>query len=400
MFQGGGKTTIDHNPTFEELKIISQYKSIIGEEYQLIRVSPTMRQKATIDASGRIRQLLKENNIVDYNTIGKGPANKLVLQVGLFVNFNEIIDKKISFYRPETKDGDPRFWIYGAGKLLTDGELIFITAVNGKLVIVPVKKNDQILNSLSSHFADRDSEILLEKIKTLCHDKLDDWIVSTSPLKSNPKDVGETFENILGITANSDNKADIEGEIEIKSKREMSKTKLSLFSNVPDWKISPIKSSREMILKFGYDSIVHPGFKDLYVTVSNEPNNQGLFIENDYKREFLVQHHSDFGETCYWQHERLQNRLFEKHPNTIWVEAEEKVIGGQICFRYRKDMIFTSRPIFSQFISLIDTSIITFDWRGKVMPDGSKYRDHGHGFRMDKSNRSLLFDENIEFSVT
>lgn len=400
MFTRGGKTNKEHTPSLDELRIISQYQSIIGEEYQLIRVSPTMRKKATIDASGRIRELLKSNNIVDYNSIEKGPSNKLVLQVGLFINFDQIIESKISFYRPNTKDGDPRFWIYGAAKLLTDGELLYITAVNGRLIIVPVKESDEILNTLNYHFAEKDTAQLLDKVRGLCDSKLNDWIVSKSPYKSNPKDVGETFEDVLGISANSDNKADIDGEIEIKSKREMSKTKLSLFSNVPDWKISPIGSSREMILKFGYDSTVHPGFKDLYVTVSNEPNNQGLFIENDFKREYLVQHHTKFGETCYWQHQRLQNRLFEKHPNTIWVEAEEAIIDGKICFLYSKDMIFTSRPIFSQFVSLIDSSIITFDWRGKVMPDGSKYRDHGHGFRINKSNRNLLFEDNIDFNIT
>ena len=112
-----------------------------------------------------------------------------------------------------------------------------------------------------------------------------------------------------------------------------------------------------------------------------------------------MQRHIDYGETCYWQHQRLQNRLFEKHPNTIWVEAEEAIIDGKIHFRFKNDMVFTSRPIFSQFVSLIDSSIITYDWRGKVMSDQTRYRDHGHGFRIGKSNRSLLFEDNIDFNI-
>jgi len=400
MFKRGGKLYSEHIPTSEEIRIISKYQGITKLDYQLIRVSKTMKEKSTIDASGRIRDLLLANKIVDFASIGKGKENKLLLPVGVFFNKKEIFETKVSFYRPTTKNGDPRFWIYGMAKHLIDGELLFITSSKGKLVIIPVNEEIGIIDNLTKYFSSDANSHLIEKVKRICHNKFNNWIESVSPYQSNPKDVGETFEKALGIKSNSDQKADIDGEIEIKSKRELSKTKLSLFSKVPNWEISPIKSSREMILNFGYESSAHPGFMDLYVTVSNHPNNQGLFLSNDYDNELLIQHQTQFGDTCYWNHKKLKSRLFEKHPNTIWVEAQQQIIDGKINFLYSPEMIFTSHPIFSQFLSLIDTSIITFDWRGKVRPDGKKYRDHGHGFRIDKSNRNLLFDENIDFSIT
>jgi len=105
------------------------------------------------------------------------------------------------------------------------------------------------------------------------------------------------------------------------------------------------------------------------------------------------------GLACLWTHKILRERLYEKHPNTIWVKADEKVINGEIHFKYKNEMQFTSNPIFSQFLTLIDTSIIVFDWRGKVKSDGTGYDDHGHGFRIAPKNRGLLFSEQIDFVI-
>ena len=58
----------------------------------------------------------------------------------------------------------------------------------------------------------------------------------------------------LGIPVNNLGSADYKGEIELKTKRSTSKTPDTLFSQVPDWDESPIKSVKEMILTYGYPS--------------------------------------------------------------------------------------------------------------------------------------------------
>ena len=120
-------------------------------------------------------------------------------------------------------------------------------------------------------------------------------------------------------------------------------------------------------------------------------------IINEFNNDILTQKHIVDGLTCVWEYSILKKRLWEKHPNTVWVKAEEKLIDGKIHFLYDDKMEFTSNPVFSQFLILIDTSLIVFDWRGKVLPNGKKYRDHGHGFRIAPRNRNLLFSDHINF---
>jgi len=386
-------------PNEKEIKLVSKIQKLIGNDYRLIRCTYTMLNKSIIDASGQLRELFLKYGIIDYSLIQKGTQNKIVKDVGLIVTTRGIIETKVSFYRPTTKNGDPRFWFYNSKRHLLKDKLLFITVSKNKLVGIPVIEDEGIFDLISKYLSSTKSTDHISIFRTLYGNHKDQWIESVSPLKSNPKDVGDTLEKIIGIKANSSIKADINGLIEIKSKRTSTKANDSLFSKTPNWKISPIKSSREMILKYGYVGNAHKGFMDLYVTVNAKPNNQGLLLLNNNKDGELSQYHAKDGLTCIWEHQVLKNRLIEKHPNTIWVQAEEKTIKGKIYFRYKNEMKYTSNPIFSQFLTLLESSIITFDWRGKVKPDGTKYRDHGHGFRISSKNRILLFDEEKDFSI-
>jgi hypothetical protein len=398
-FNRGSNLNQSYLPNGNEIVFLSKLQHLIRSDFRLIRLTKTMIEKSTIDASGQIRELFKDNNIVDYSEIPKGPNHKKLINNGILLSGNEVIETKISYYRPNTKDGDPRFWVYGARKHVDIGTLLMITIQNEKVVFIPVNNDESILHLTSQHFSSNDIEEHITYFKSLYSIHNGSWIESCSPFKSSPKDVGETLESLLGLDANSSRKADLNDVIEIKSKRKGSGTKSSLFSMVPNWKNSPVNSSKSMILNYGYHSDAHPGYKDLYVTVSGKPNNQGLFLQNDHDENILTQMHINDGITCLWNHEDVKNRLWEKHPNTIWVDAEEKIIDGKIHFRYNNTMKFTSNPIFSQFLTLVDTNLITFDWRGKVKPDGTKYRDHGHGFRIGPKNRNLLFSDHVEFKI-
>ena len=86
----------------------------------------------------------------------------------------------------------------------------------------------------------------------------------------------------------------------------------------------------------------------------------------------------------------LKNALWNKHPSTLWVDAEKKEQDGVHYFRYVK-ATYSEKPVFSQFLNLILQGVITFDWRGKVKPDRTKYRDHGHCFRIKSNSKGLLF---------
>ena len=73
---------------------------------------------------------------------------------------------------------------------------------------------------------------LIDKIKILNKQV---WIPSVGLGKPSDKDVGVTLENALNIPVNSFKTPDFLGEIELKCKRTLSKTRNNLFAQVPNW---------------------------------------------------------------------------------------------------------------------------------------------------------------------
>ncbi|WP_042476470.1 MvaI/BcnI family restriction endonuclease [Bacillus ndiopicus] len=383
---------MDFTPDKEELKLLELITKCHVQEYALVRLTPTMLHKSIIDAGQPIRKVLKNGSVIDYGTIDKGTANKIMQEVVLISD--EVYTFNCSFYRPETKNGDPRFWVYGLKKLTNAEDLIYLTTYNNQLVIIPLTGDTFNIGLIKQFFKNDQNEIkdeLFELIKTLKHNGP---VLSVSPEKSNPKDVGDTLERELGILPNSIKTADFKESIELKAKRKNMKTSDTLFSMIPDWSSSLVSSSPMMIKNFGYTSSKYEGFIDLYVTVSNKPNNQKLYLKVDEEQNKLSQYYIDgkgyHVETCIWHLDELEQRLKAKHPSTLWVLAEEQLIDGKIYYHYN-EAVYTQKPIFSSFLLLISQGYITYDWRGRVREDGTGYKDKGHCFRIKPKYRNLLF---------
>ena len=73
--------------------------------------------------------------IVDFSEINQGEQ---VLADAVVLTAEGYKESKVSYYRPKTKSGDPRFCIYGFKKLVEEGTLVFFTIKQGKLLVVPV----------------------------------------------------------------------------------------------------------------------------------------------------------------------------------------------------------------------------------------------------------------------
>lgn len=385
-------------PNEKELSLLSKIIKVYKGEYCLIRLTSTMLDKSIIDAGQDIRNLFKDNNIINYSSIISG-GDKHMLDAILISN--DVSNVTISCYRPKTKKGDPRFWIYGLKKLMRNNEMVYLTTYNEQVCIIPLVDHFFDLSTIENFFVTSSNSVLNECIDLIKIFANTD-ILSVSPYKSNPKDIGDTLERELDISPNSSKIADFKDMIELKAKRKGTKTKDTLFSMIPDWNKSNIQSSPDMILTYGYESRKHEGFIDLYVTVSNKPNNQNLFLEVDYDSELLIQKHIEpSGEiinTCIWTFDDLKNRLYEKHPETLWLIGKEIKKDSKIYFRY-ESVEHTSSPIFSSFLMLISQGIITYDWRGRVKPDRTKYKDKGHCFRLKPSYRHLLFGSTEEIEL-
>lgn len=382
-------------PNFHEQNQITMITKVHQEEYAVVRLTPTMLHKAIIDASASIRSILKRGNVVDYDYINLGPEGKIVRDVIILAN--EVVIRPASFYRPQTKNGDPRLWIYGLKDYIESGEMIYLTVYNEHLVIIPLVDELFSLDTIYGFFDREEDEAIKEElIGLLSFLNSRGPVLSVSPFKRNPKDIGETLEQELSISPNSSKLADFKSSIELKAKLEGMQTKDTLFSMVPNWHLSAISSSNQMIQTFGYPSRKYEDYNDLFVTVSNRPNNQGLFLEVDEESNLLYQYYMDeMGrkvETAVWELDEIKERLKNKHPETIWVVGEEVIIDGKIHFHYKK-AVYTRTPIFSSFLMLISQGIVTYDWRGRVREDGTGYKDKGHCFRISPKYRHMLFTE-------
>jgi len=386
-------------PNTHEQELIKSIHKHNRNEYSLIRMTFTMIDKSTIDASIPITNILRDKKIFEFEDAVDGIKyyrNTLVF------NPHKVDKIKTSFYRPKAKPnqkGDPRFWPWGFRKTVTIGTLVYVTSCNDQLVLIPLIDDCCNKTNLETVYGQLDNSIeIIKELIGLLSKLRGEWVKSCSPFKKSPKDVGDTLEMAVGIPINNKTGADYKGQIELKAKRSSSKTADTLFSQVPNWELSPIKSVRDMMLSYGYPSTKEKrhGFYDLFVTVSYKPNRQGLYLEVDYDNEQLVQYYTD-GKTkiitAIWLFIKLKERLNEKHPKTAWVVADEKQIASEYHFLY-KQIEMTQNPIFSQFLSLIEQGIVTYDWRGGHEVNGKGRVDKGHAFRLKSPKfRGLLFGE-------
>lgn len=386
-------------PNNMEFDLIRSLLNIHNSDFSLIRLTPTMLEKSIIDANGSLRTLLKKSNIVDYNELTPGGEKRML--PASFITSKET-EVTISYYRPKTKKGDPRFWIYGLKKHLRSGEMIYITTYNERVYIIPLVEHFFSLDILTNIFSNTSSNQIVDECIELVKQLANQDILSVSPYALHPRDIGDTLEYALNICPNTRTSADYKDTVELKAKRKGVNTRDTLFSMVPNWNDSLIQSSSEMILTYGYSSTKYSNYIDLYVTVSNRPNRQGLYLDVDYDNELIIQKYIDMNssitDTCIWHFEDVKKRLYQKHPETLWVIGEKIDKCDGIYFRY-ETIEHTRLPNFSSFLLLISEGIITFDWRGRLKEDGTGYKDKGHCFRLKPGYRNMLFGETETISI-
>lgn len=395
-------------PNNSEQLLIEEITKIFNQEYALIQLTSTMLSKSIMDASGLLRKLFEDNGIVDYDSIQQGVEHKVMLQATLLSDKPHEV--QVSFYRPITKSGDPRFWIYGLKNsgFAKVGTMLFLTAKDNQLVILPL--NSQLdIRAVEAFFGNDTLEQLIDELTVFLTALAKKGFVPSvgEKGKHSPKDVGETFERELAIMPNSSKLPDYKGVIELKAKRATAQSKDTLFSMVPNYDYSPIKGSNHMVQQYGYPATKDKyfGFMDLFVTVSHFPkvNRQGLYLFVDEEKEQVQQWHLDESNgkktlTCIWTFDELERRLKNKHSNTLWVIAEEKIVDERSYFYFNKAQL-SRQPLFASFLILIKQGLITYDWRGRVMTDGTGYKDKGHCWRISPKNRSYLFGELAELEL-
>lgn len=365
-------------------------------------------EKSIMDATSPLRSYLKSNSIHDYDGQLQGPEGKKVVPAFLVTETN-LVPTTASLYRPKAKgkEGDPRIWISKLPSYALQNNLLGLVAVDGALYVVNVSNRkiresaeDQnsplgrLLRSISSSQSSVADE-LLEKMREIASRG---WIKTVT---SGDTGIGATLESCLGIQINSSQTPDYKG-IEIKAKRLRGlrpTTRNTLFAQVPDWSISRLKSSAEILDSYGY---FRGEDRKLYCTVrSTSPNTQGLMLKVDEPKDLLHEVHQSgdrYDDVVTWKFDVLRNRLLTKHNETFWVGANSEKRDDTEYFQYKR-VLHTRLPFASNFHTLCHEGIVSLDHLIKRSADG-RVVEKGPLFKISETNLELLFPPPLVFDLT
>lgn len=364
-----------------------KYLAQKGIDYGLLSITQTGLEKSIMDAVGSLRAYFKDNQYHDYGSQLQGSVHKVLNPCILVVGNNDAKNQKVSLYRPETKNGDPRIWIYGLKSFARAGDEIALILDKGILYVFNISTLDlsqnQILNQIVNDYEAIANE-LLERLEALSKNG------ALKAIKQGDTAIGMTIEHALGISANSSPYPDYKG-IELKSARlNKASNRTTLFAQVPEWSISTLKSSKEIVDKYGYP---REGDLKLYCTLSaNKYNSQGLGFEVDCNNDILNEVHEQDGNVASWLGQTLRSKLLEKHRETFWIKADTQTNNGDEYFTL-KSITHTKNPLASQFLLLMEQGIITMDHLIKRKDMTGKTTEKGPLFKIKPQHLSLLFPE-------
>lgn len=385
-------------------------------KFTQVQITATGLKKSILDATTPMRTYFKENNVHDYALQNKGQDNKVIIKTYILTEYKEI-ETQTSLYRPETKDGDPRLWIYRL-KETTEADDIhaIIAPTPTSLFVINLTKVDIVKcceSSLVNPIQDlisvfyHSSNLISNELLAILRSYENLWI--DTDLRADTA-IGRQVEALLGIDMNASKLPDYKG-IELKSFRSQRPSiKKNLFCKVPDWELSHLKSGAEIVDKYGYMS---GGIKSYRNTLyCKAPNSQNLRLNMNYPDDLLeIEEDKIIGENQFkkiadvavWRLQTLHECLLTKHHETFWIEVDTRIGDqGQEQFMFNK-IEHTRNPIVSQFDILLEQSMITVDLllgRPKVDLETGKPKKGGDAvsFKIKKSAAGLLFPDSTTYT--
>lgn len=377
-----------------------------------VQITATGLKKSILDATAPMRAYFKENGVHDYSLQLKGTDHKISKKAYIHKGF-KVVETITSLYRPETKNGDPRLWIYGLKETTEADDIHAIIASSpNELHVVNLSKVDlrcfcetDIVNPLRdlilgmSDVANSVSQELLSKLMKYQNEWIDTKLNADTA-------IGREVEALLGIDMNNSHDPDYNG-IELKSFRSKRPSiKKNLFCKVPDWDISHLRSCAAIVEKYGY---ISGGVKSYRNTLyCKSPNSQNLRLNINYL-DFLLEIEEDkilednefkkIADVAVWRLQSLHEQLLKKHHETFWIEVDSRRgDDGREQFMFKK-IEHTKNPIVPQFDTLLERSMISVD----LLLGRPRNKKGGDcvSFKIKKSAAGLLFPESkiYDFSI-
>lgn len=377
---------MNHAPRPDETSFISSIGGIANADVAYVRLTGTMLSKSIIDAHEVVRVVLRNAGVVDYALLGQGTKTERELA---FVTTTGCEQRAVSFYRPKTKNGDPRLWISGLKSLAEPDSLLVLGVAGGEpFAFVLAGSLPDLRNQIATLLADlgaydlafeSDVQDLTSAIRDVAGRGWIDAIGVGAPA------VGETLEHALGITRNPFRSPDFRGRIEIKSARDGGSALQTLFSQTPLW-APPIGGTRDLVLAHGrYNNAKQRS--EIYCTVTQTTNTLGWRLAVEPESEHVVIQKGGKG-VLFYPFARLRGPLEEKHRATMFVKASHRRVHGREQFQYVAATLRV-RASFSNFLTELHAGNSGLDLVAHVK--GSKARDHGYLWRIRRERIRALF---------
>lgn len=369
-------------------------------KFTQVEITPTGLGKGILDSTAPMRAYFMEEGVHNYEAQLQGQEHKVMRDAVILTETSRLLTRA-SFYRPTTKKGDPRMWIYKLGSYTEGNDIHVLFYFERKLCSINITRidiaacyNSPIINPIKEilmeiyNRGNSVSEELLGKFRSVSGQWFESEVMADTG-------IGRTIETFLGISMNSDKTPDYKG-IELKSHREKRSSKKNvLFTQTPDWDISALKSGREIVSKYGY--LTDDGKRTYQNTVQcAPPNSQDLFLNVNQQKALLElqAQKSRVEDVAAWRLLKLHQRLSTKHHETFWIEVENTIHDNKEYFCY-KQIEHTRNPSIGQFDILLEQNLITVDLL--------LCRPSGHGdtysFKIKKKGMPLLFPESIIYTI-
>jgi hypothetical protein len=366
-----------------------------GIHSALLFVTATGLHKSILDATEPMRSIFRESGVHDYAQQLKGQNHKVLKEAVILTDIG-LKQAQLSLYRPVTKDGDPRMWFYGLKENAKPDDVFAIFVIAGRvhalnLTDVHLADSGVASPALTSFFAplryasQKIAEELLGLLRSLA---------CKGPIRAVCKGntaIGRSIEDALGISINSSRAPDYKG-IELKSGRSTilsRETRATLFACVPNWNLSTLKSSEEILERYGYER--GDQFK-LYCSVSTlQPNSQGLQFRIEDALRWLreVAKREAEEQVAVWELSHLEQRLAEKHRETFWIKAKSEMRSDGEWF-HLQSVTHTRNPNLPQFERLLAEGTVTMDHLIKRLSTGRAH-EKGPLFKIKRQRIQELF---------
>jgi hypothetical protein len=169
--------------SIELLSVIKAEFEALGLRIGFFFPTKTGLEKSIFDAHGKLSEFFKTHNIHDFESQGRGqPFKRQVEVVVLSADQEEACS--MSLYRPDTKLGDPRFWISGVKKFTQADDLLIFILINKKLYLI--NSTEEALFQQG-----RLTQYLLKKIKQKMEQETEQASIAQPSQISFPKDLVE-----------------------------------------------------------------------------------------------------------------------------------------------------------------------------------------------------------------